>query len=430
MENSSPVGGFNLTPLDQIAPKLYLDWFLSFRRDDPLLALPTLQNGVATLFEKLPFLKARVKHHDQSLSSGKVPTLDSILNEQENGGRGSFQSLLANMPLLSKNIALLFQANIMADGIVLQMRWNHCFMDATGAAAVVAALGECCRAFDLEEGQQQPSIVPLLRKDSSLRETLLNLAYPDSERRPQRHPIEMDDASTEACGFLCDLPTKLRACKFSFSNSRIQRLKELCREFQPSRALSSNDVLTALLAISIHRTREISATPAELVMAVNLRGRFRPPQFESYLGNLVTIVKAPIPGEGPSTASHCRENGIGHDEIQQIVHIGSHIRGRLESLDESYLSSWIQSDPRDLEGITADHIIFSSFRHLKVYQVDFGSILGHIEAFESLNPPANNTCVLLPQAVESSLWQVNITMDLIHLKTLQEDSLFAWATAI
>lgn len=457
MNISPPFGGLTLSPLDQCSRNLYFDWLLSFRQDDPLRAIPILQKGLAMLFERLPFLKGRliigtpresigrvvpfsepvdidaflrVKHHDQPLASVKISDLDSILDENKPEGLGAFESLLADVPLLSKTPVMVFQANVMADGIVLNMRWNHCFMDAMGAGAVFTALGECCRASDHGEGQQ-PSILSLFEEDGSLREALLQAAYPDFEKETQKYPMAIDDASTEAPTVLPGPSEKLHAYTLQFPDSRIQCLKKLCNEFQSCEALSRNDVFTALLAITIHRTRAISAAPTELVMAVNLRARLRPPQFESYLGNLVTIVQAPVPGQAPNAASRCRENGIGHDDMEQIARVGSQIREALESIDDSYISSWIRLDPADMKRITSDHIIFTSWRDLQVHQVDFGPNLGHIEAFECLTPLPNSACVLLPQRmVKDPIWEVKITLDLNQLKTLQQDPLFLWATGV
>ncbi|KAJ5405380.1 hypothetical protein N7465_006664 [Penicillium sp. CMV-2018d] len=375
-------------------------------------------------YQVLPFAREseedsllRVAHHGHSMSTAQTPPWNPIPAED-----------LVNKPLISwaescvslrpigddeqKQPVLRFQANIMSDGLVLTMTYHHSIFDGTGAGIVLEALGDCCRGPKPDEPLSLLS--QLARDEVKLRQVLLDTRPVGHLDMPNPMSMMAKTASENESDKVSESPDN--ACpptpithKFSFCPVRLGRLKAHCDSLLPSPVLSSNDVLTALLAIGMHEARGIPAPSGELVMAVNLRGRVHSLQLASYLGSLVTALKVPLPPNRPPC-----ECEIKHDDLQKLAQVASLIRQQLTSIDEQAVWQLIESKrvPNASAFAPSPFIVsVSSWRHMKTHSVDFGPILGHIDTFEMDMPPFINSCVIMPRHMtKDPVWEVNITL--------------------
>ncbi|OQD86447.1 hypothetical protein PENSOL_c087G07416 [Penicillium solitum] len=447
-----------LTPLDQTSTRVYITNHLSFRLTDPESGLAPLEDGVNRLFSALPMLAGtmvphvddeskyhvlpfireseedsflRVAHHDLSISTAQISPWYPIPAED-----------LGNKPIVSwaescaclrpiaddeqKLPMLRFQSNVMSDGLVLTMTYNHSIFDETGAGIILEALGECCRVPKTNEHLSLLS--QLARDEVKLRQVLLNTRPVGHSDISDPKPMTANTASENGSEKVPESPDN--ACpptpitrKFSFCPVRLGRLKAHCNSLLPSPILSSNDVLTALLAIGMHEARGI-APSGVFMMAVNLRGRLHSLELSSYLGNVVTALQVPLP---PNRLS-C-ECEMKHDDLQKVAQVASLIRQQVTSIDEQFVWQLIESKRvPDASAFTPSPFlaVVSSWRHMKTHSVDFGPILGHIDTFEMDMPPFINSSVIMPQHMtKDPVWEVNITLaNNSSFDTLVKSSLF------
>lgn len=433
-----------LTPLDQTSTRVYITNHLSFRLADPASGLAPLEDGVNQLFSALPMLAGtivphvddeskyhvlpfigeseedsflRVAHHNRSISTVQILPWYSIPDEDQGNKplvswNESCVSLRSMADDEQKKPMLRFQANVMSDGLVLTMIYNHSVFDGTGAGIILEALGECCRGPKTDEHLSLLS--QLARDEVKLRQVLLDsrpvghLDIPDPKPTTANTASENVSEKVSESPDIASPPTPITR-KFSFCPIRLGRLKSHCNSLLPSPILSTNDVLTALLAIGMHEARGIPAPSGELMMAVNLRGRLHSLELSSYLGNLVTAVPVPLPPNSLSCECEMKQ-----DDLQKVAQVASLIRQQVTSIDEQFVWKLIES--KRLPNASAYTpspflVVVSSWRHMKTHSVDFGPILGHIDTFEMDMPPFINSSVIMPQHMtKDPVWEVNITL--------------------
>ncbi|KAL5332217.1 transferase family-domain-containing protein [Aspergillus crustosus] len=457
-----------LTFLDQTSARMYIVFHCAFEINDRRLAIESLRAGVNTLFSACPILAGavvleqnglnkyrivagtdvpdedgcpflQVKEHDCSTSTILIPPWPQgggVDHRPPSYGVSSesFAPLVSVAPDGQRQPVLRFQANIMTDGLVLTMSLHHFFADGTGAGLVLEALGECCRCAPSPSSflshavdKANLSLVSkLAQEETHLRERVLNTRglYSDNAHVPNCR-----DKTPNATDKTSPLPPPSVPRKFMFPADRIRHLKTACNNLLPDARVSSNDVLTALLATAMHDTMEPRGPPSTtLMMAVDLRRRLSPPRYDSYLGNMATFLHVPITRLSSPLDVITRamgSNRMSSHELQQIAEVALRIRQGLPTINEQFICNLIESkrDPTlsDWAPPSPFNIFISSWRHMRPYHVNFGPALGHIDAFEMNPVPVNGTVVVMPpQRGDHPLFEVNIALS----DTKQFDALY------
>ncbi|GIK05151.1 hypothetical protein Aspvir_009253 [Aspergillus viridinutans] len=339
------------------------------------------------------------------------------------------------------------------------MGYNHSVFDGTGAGNVLEILADCCRA-------DPASIVSLPTTggiESELRGLLSDPGVAVANPCQAAYAINCAHTEVEPESF----PAMLCSWPFLLSSEKIKCLREACNSLLPylvrtyrgsqssmiypdpnwPQILSSNDVLTALLAVSVEKAREATGAQehmsSSLAMAVNLRERLKPMP-RHYLGNLVTTVWASHhrpaekdPETMVSPVPACNHPEIDRDDLLWIAHVAFRIRLGLNAVNEEHIRGLLhylhsQDDWEQIGIHFTDPIFISSWRHLKVYELDFGPGIGHVENFEMDVGTTDGVCVVMPankRAVgktEKAPWDIRIVLNSDVMEALITDTLFGW----
>ncbi|KAF7593459.1 hypothetical protein BBP40_011465 [Aspergillus hancockii] len=287
------------------------------------------------------------------------------------------------------------------------MGYNHSVFDGTGAGAILEMLADCCRAGAASE----TSLTTAGDIESEPRGFLSSASVAVPKDSQAEYVINCAHTEVEADSFpamLCNYP-------FLLPSEKIERLRDACNSLLPylvdtySRSqksrvnddakwpgfLSSNDVLTALLAIEVERAREAAPSPqpksTSLAMAVNLRKRLTLVP-SHYLGNLVTTVWTPHLQPTKrwdtllSTSPACEQLEIEMSDLLWVADVAFRVRLGLSSIDEEHACGLIhylhsQDDWEQIGIHFTDPVFISSWRHLKVYEPDFSPGIGQIQDF-------------------------------------------------
>ncbi|PYH93958.1 hypothetical protein BO71DRAFT_484189 [Aspergillus ellipticus CBS 707.79] len=415
-----------LTPLNHIPAKLFLPYILYFDTPDPQTAVNTLQKGIDKVISQLPWLAGDVKHfdHDEDIRSHPVQ---------------SYLPLPTFRPVSEQRPVLRFQANVFPSKIVLAMSFWHSVFDGTGAGVILEAVAECCKTPSDESETPIAQLIanthPLLRKKVS--------NFPTQCQTRLDHPelgVPVFDPNTSTAqwdAMESALADAVETARYTFSPEKVSQMKDTCTQVLPKLQqssaswISSNDIITAVLAICVDRTlhpeRANKTESADFLMAVDLRSRVQPPLPETYPGNAIFPVHDSIYLQ--ETAGQTGEDA----DLLHLTHLALRVRSKLASMDETlaYSAPAAVADCDDwtkIEASPAD-IIVTSWRGLKMFSLDFGAGLGHIEDFEPGLALVPGGCIFLPSRVERSgstpPWEVCITLKKGDSQTLAKDPLFS-----
>ncbi|PLN76224.1 transferase family-domain-containing protein [Aspergillus taichungensis] len=488
MDSQNSTALFGLTPLDHTLPKIYISYVLAFKTEDPHGGIETLREGMTRLLSTLPLLGGEVigtpelnghrdvhqvhlsrsvshvddiltvKSHLFPVSKLPTPTPSGASDETSDGETGlsveDFVPISPLSPWTNRRSVVQFQANRMTDGVALGMSFHHAVFDGTGAEFVLKALAECCRAF--KAGSDAAPLASEFANNEGRLRALINEmpVVADEQDHTSKYSTAVkiaDMPASEEEARMTSLDTSLVTSRFSFPVPRIEELRAFCNVYVQhslglNLVLSANDVLNALLAISMNRESHAhlaesqGPSGAQLLIAANIRKRFRQSDFQNYLGNAVVMVGAPI--HGAETTSPTGPAVYGQD-IAQLAAVAAEVRKGVLAVDEKHVLSLLsfmqkQEDWSALSIKLAGTLI-TSWRHLSVYSMDFGEPLGRINGFEMHMIPIPNLCVILPRVVRTTHmdgcsgradapWEVNVTMTHAGMKRFMSDPLLVWAS--
>ena len=384
----------------------------------------------------------------------EIPSLD-----------GSYYPLPTFIPDSELKPVLRFQANIMSDGILLGISFSHSVFDGTGAGKIIEMFAECCRSSSL----QSINLPTNCATESKLRKAFSQLAFTHQSQHDHASdygPIDPPtDSANEKPEITRSLIPALKTCPFVFSSEKITFLRDMCNDIIPlvarmhkvsqddsveigktswSRFVSSNDVLTSLIGLCIERARNkagsISTECTGLAMSVDLRERLQPPLPEFYLGNAVKVIRTHTRLSCDDAASGVQSiscPALGKEQVFQLASIAFRIRSALESTDDSHIRSLIsylhkQPDWSEI-CLKAAGTVVSSWRHLNVYNLDFGPKIGKIDNFEIEHGLFDGMSVILPAVRigdthhKRGPWDVRITLNPDNMDSIMMDTLFNWA---
>ena len=445
---------FELSPLDHIIARIYTSYILHFDTDDTDAAVRAIENGVRRLASHVPFLagdvtlskppespKNRARVSLSPLSVDQVPMLN-VRHHSEHPDQGfpheALHPLPPFLPFSSPSPVLRFQANPFQNArVILVMSFHHHIIDGSGAEQVLKALAECCRAADDQTDLSLPRTIadnePALGarvsawpKQCTTRVDHTNDFGPDI--------LGVDISAEQFAELEAAMSAAVKTKRFSFSSEKIRQVKDLCNQLgsSSSKPSSSNDVFTALLALSIDQAqnqtqaegRSLDAEKeAHVMMIVDMRSRIQPPLPNTYLGNMILPVRTDLYHSGP-IASETPE----YKHLAQVARTSAGIRAKLSSMNEtdvySVASMISEQDDWAATGGRPANAFFTSWRHLGVYEFDFGSALGHMANMDTDPGLMAGVCTVLPPRDKTTApWEIKITMKPDAFERFEKDPL-------
>ncbi|KAH8433069.1 uncharacterized protein LDX57_010706 [Aspergillus melleus] len=181
---------------------------------------------------------------------------------------------------------------------------------------------------------------------------------------------------------------------------------------------SLNNILVAVLGLCVERARAknglILPKSSGVSMIVNLRRHFQPPLPDHYIGNAVRVARVIYHRSGDDL---CADSEIDTDSLaglpssldkQELLYLAN-VAFRISAVAKSTSDEHIQGlfsnlNDRINGNDTPDQgpdLWVSSWRHLSVYELDFGPGMGKIDSFESPPGMVDGACVILPASKES-----------------------------
>lgn len=321
----------------------------------------------------------------------------------------------------------------------MAMSFWHSVFDGTGAGVILEAVAECCKSTS--EDLTTSLVQTIAKTHAELRKKVSN--FPSECVTRLDHSVELGtpvfdpNISTEQWNAMeSALASTVETKRYTFSPEKVAKVKDICTQLMPqlrsSEWISSNDVITATLAIcvdrALHPERADKTQSADFLMAVDLRNRVDPPLPETYLGNSIFPVHDDIYSEAMAG-----QTGDGADTLH-LAQLALRIRTKLTSMDKTlmYSASAAVADYEDWTKVEAGPagIIVTSWRSLKVFSLDFGAGLGHIVDFEPGLTLVPGGCIFLPSrtSLEKSgsipMWEVCITLKAGDSQVLEKDPLF------
>ena len=443
-----------LTPLDHLPAKLFLPYILYFDTSNSQTALDTLQRGISSLISQLPWLAGEVILHSAPggpknrlhIAPSRSPTEVEMLQvkhfktdeELRTHNIRSYLPLSTFIPASQQRPILRFQANIFPTKIALAMSFWHSVFDGTGAGVILEMLAECCKAET--NRPETPLVSTIASTHHNLRRKVS--AFPSKCQLRLYHsralgpPVFDSSISTEQWDAMeSAIASAVETKRFIFSPEKVGKMKDICvqilADLVPGAWVSSNDIITAVLAICVdrvlHPERTDKTQSADFLMAVDLRSRVNPPLPRTYLGNAIYPVHddiyfndSPVKGEDA--------------DLIHLARLAHRVRSNLVSMDENlvYSASAEVAEQDDWTQIDAGpaNIIVTSWRNLKVFSLDFGEGLGYIEDFEPGLALVPGGCIFLPERgllEDRSVapWEVCVTLTTGVSEMLVRDPLFS-----
>lgn len=365
---------------------------------------------------------------------------------------------------------LRFQANVLADGIVLCLCANHRVFDASGCGTMLELLAQCMQQADYKNLALSTSAALEAETRKVIFKTANRAAawgYDDPSKLPTLLPApDFEDVDKLALvQAFKQTENALKSAEFTLSAKKITVLREHCNNLlraqneagngnEKCSRLTDNDIITSLLWLCI--ARALHACPKEadtsqhdqmfpvmtdmILVAVNLRRRMDPPLPDSYPGN--AVVNLQIQGSSTEWASKTSASsssgnidatlGISESYTDALLDLASQIRTRLRSFDSATVNTILSAVMKAKDWLTMIFnllgLVMTTWRQLSTYKVKFG-MLGKIENFGILPAKIGGRCVVLPERdVEGKAeWEVSVTLKDTEMEILKCDELFKWA---
>nr|BCD52384.1 acetyltransferase SptG [Aspergillus sp.] len=460
-----------LSPIDHTFPEVNTCYYLYFQRIRHGDVQLTLQRGVERLVRRYPFLAGEIvdskgskaarysglRHVQESVSAANGCSFIEFRQDfslsvkaitEATTRSGPEDLLLARklspLPLLpeasQRKCLVRFRATTVSDGLVLAMGFSHSFFDANGAAHLLERLAECC-GDDSPEPWNDPD-------DQSLRRTVWGLGDGIvSSRKHAEHFGPLPALAKPPGGqvsLLEALTVNTMVCRWKVSAAKVEMLKRACirlLSYQGNDAripyLSSLDVLTSCLSTCLQRSKGI-AGPSKAGISINLRGRLNPTWPSGYLGNLATYATVPS-GSAPTQQELRAAKQITYGlprlssltpDLAQVYRNACSLRETISSFDDQFirgLVSWLVSQP-DLTKVNIQPYVvnFTSWRHLNLYDLEFGpSLRRPCHVLTHGMPPT--LCLVMPEKKVAgdgrNDWDIVSYLDMDDYLRLNEDDL-------
>ena len=338
------------------------------------------------------------------------------------------------------------QINVLADGIVLCLTINHMVIDGMGTAALVDMLATACRAG---EGS-----VTDLRRCGKIQDSCRRYFLDLGTQCKLRDGVQHGNTPSPGAEDFIHVGETYATRTLVFSDARIKALKGQCnatlaemstatctRQTKPGMALrdrksllSSNDVLTALLWISINQSRSQSREHSCVGVPVSTRTRFCPPLSDHYLGNAVLFVESELAVseiQGLYDDDHSSE--LSTEATRTLSLLAYRIRSSITRVDNDHLRQFLSrahhsSNWEQLLACPAD-VFVSSVRSWDLASQNFGPTLGGILAVAPVPVSViEGECIIQPRRCDAKgddIWEVMVTLKPEDMKALRDNRLMA-----
>lgn len=450
-----------LSPLDQLMPRSYILIGLLFQTEDHAKAIEQLTAGLQRLFEDLPYLGGQVYQETRNRKQLAIrwknaitqgpsieikPTPENYKSYGEIFDRGEsfpftfFSQHSADLLTTDEGTAVFAASAVKIEGgLILCVAIHHNVMDGTGAGLVIKRWAELTNAktsvSDATTWHPQFS-EPLERVDtiyraiSSLEEdgagidlSILLRNHPEFKLGSRSAPTTPGLTKPTAAG-----------CShiFRFSHSKLAATRESLLGFVDPKALSINNILSAILwsHISHIRSRRADHTGtldnSKLVFATNGRSRLGLTD-TNYAGNVNIYALAELPFYAlvnmPSSKS----------EI--LAPIASEIARAIAQIDTQHVAELVHMvdglpHVTDLKPgwdfFNGPDLSITSWANLGFYDADFGEGIGTPELVRIPYVPIDGLAVILPrkrrsnQAQGEEVLEVTVMLREDDMKTLSD----------
>nr|A0A097ZPE2.1 RecName: Full=O-acetyltransferase andG; AltName: Full=Anditomin synthesis protein G [Aspergillus stellatus]BAP81861.1 AndG [Aspergillus stellatus] len=420
-----------LSPVDHSFPDYNPCYYLYFRSPSASDVRTSLQRGLEKLIKILPFITGEVVPCDGDRMEKRngllcikytaspdesLPIIEfredmslSVENISTSKTRTGLEDVhlaktLAPLPLTPNpsrpSYVVRFRATTVRDGVVLAMSFSHFVFDATGAGHLMEHFAECVR---------EPEPKPCDIDQETLRQALWHIngdtgVIPNEPGDCHSLPAFMlPPGGREAIPEMA--APGMRVCRWKISAAKVELLKNTCNDLLRSldykagdnsvNFLSSQDVLTGLLTTCLKHDPKGKVEGSDIGVAVNLRNRLSPEWPTGYFGNMAKYAIAP--GLAEPTAE---ELAVAHrlvaenpkilpaaSDIARLYRNACSIRHTISQISDVHIRgfvSWLNSC-KDLGPLTTPFpfINFTSWRHLNLYELDFGGALGYVDDIQT-----------------------------------------------
>ncbi|KAI9928475.1 hypothetical protein ASPWEDRAFT_38670 [Aspergillus wentii DTO 134E9] len=429
-----------LSALDHLLSPIHLFAYFTFHVNRPSDAIPVLENGLSRLFDALPFLTGDIEtlphlngkqnvmqmRPTDAVTLAESPMLRIVHHqtkasavERDSAEHTDYVPIPIPMIAPDPSPVARFQANIMQDGVVLCMAFDHRVMDGLGVIAILESLAACCRG-----DAALTTMASQLQKKQQIASITSSTPFHDqegfgTEPRIPVHPISR---------------------KFSLSADKISQLKKICNSLTPAGSnisLTNGDIAAAIISISVMRAiQEASPSlPKDATAKMNyiVDGRsILQPHLGRYIGNTL------MPGRLSFSHDAMKRNALNDlADISLIYNVASSLRSEVQSISAEQICSLVShinnlDDWGSFQGQFPDFLV-SSLRAFPVYAWDWGHVLGKMANLDMPDPRLNGACWVMPaKAVPGSNkappYELRIVLEERIIECLRREPLFCWAS--
>ncbi|KAI9041317.1 uncharacterized protein KD926_006893 [Aspergillus affinis] len=447
---------FLLTPLDHCLVvggiSAYGCNYFTFQTPNADDALEALHAGVARLVRELPFLSGEVaprdgdpRHQLEIRPSAPerfeshpmvfvrhvhkpLPALSEIGRAIDADGDSAFRPLPTKGPEGFKPV-LRFQANLFHGGIVLCFCWNHLLIDGPAVSSIIKAFAKCCRDGD------DVSLAEERRQNDLAREIIFDIINrPAPEGNPadeielrELAPFSTEDILRETLPLSPPLIEELKsACNKHLSESG--RTDQYC---------ATNDIIMSLFWIATAR----ASIPQEkrcysMHFCVTMGKRSQPRIPDSFMGSTLFLEGAQVGPEEIADAlasiDSSSSSALPTAFIPLLATLASRIRAKILTTDDAHLTRSVhelyKSAEWDAQPAKLGDILFSNLSFNTCYLQDFGSRLGHVQAFEPRTVYPSIGYLKPRKPVEGGLgpWEMTVMFEKERLDVVKKDVLLGW----
>lgn len=462
-ENMVSFQPYYLTALDHLLMPAYVHVFLSFQIENHTLGISTLENSISALISEWPFLAGIITRSSTRQLNSHIlevqPPSAFNLHESPLLQVKFHQGKLADIPLARRlpegfvpvetttptpypTPALRFQANVMADGLVLCVSWHHRFMDAVGCTTVLDSLAQLCQGKDKSKVRFQTSSQEqeaMRARLTTFRTSEINVKSYYGAYGPSGYRYRNDQASRN----------------YTLCPKRVECLKAMCNALASSSnrssdpPLTSDDIVTALLWICCGRAHcqgSKSGVSSELqswslTRYVNVRKILLPSLPSNYLGNAILVSRLhcsvhelDLGGMNMPTPNQRLE--VSTPTLSCFRQLARRVRSANDSIDSEHVKGIIAHVNSlgnwDSFVISSADMSVSSMRRLPLYNLSFGPVFGRPVDIEILDASLQGQCVIKPargRGIDIP-WEIRIALPEEVHQRLEEDDFFAWARGV
>ncbi|KAH7372297.1 transferase [Pyrenochaeta sp. MPI-SDFR-AT-0127] len=425
---------FALSPLDQHGPKLYTRMALVFPVTDYEPAIAVLQAALEKTCDQFPYLKGSVSEKDLSerkqsflivspsdatprFEERPAPSAVSSYPELRTN-RTPFPPEIFPSPALTTSGSPVLGASYtkIEGGLVVCIVTNHKVIDGTGYSEILRILAHNARIRASEStiptGSPDPDEIHrrrlrILGGKTEVPKDVMDLTFEEMLARHPEYTLKSKKIAEKAAGVVGTLDAGTGTNKvFAFSGSKIEAVKHTLADKLPSRYLTVNNILTAIIWASITHVRAtrpegaLNTTTSKMDYSVSGRrlvgaSLLDPP----FLGNAICYAQAEKAIKSLSFSPFS-------DKVEALIPTIDAIASASDHLTASHMASLVHlSDTNpDLSDMTMSWLFngpgdlhFISWAQVGVYELDFGSSIGRPGYMRSAFMKLNGVVTFLPR---------------------------------